>query len=305
MNLFLTRRCDEGCAFCYARTWMGSPERPGLEALLPALEHYAGLVRGAGPPPRWRAEASDQELLAGSAGTVNLLGGEPALHPDFVVLVHRLRELGLGVNLFTAGGHPEPVRVVAEQLWFVTLNGRFVQRAGDLGVPLERFTAHLPLRPGDDVTALLEAVASAGLGSAVLAFAAPAGGALGPFFEPDDPEPMRAVVAEARAAASRLELSLGWDCAPPRCVLPEEPGRCLPVPVMDPQGNVSVCAGHYFDPARACPVTDFASLAALHSWALAVYAELEARPSPHAACRACPELGRGCHGMCLGSRGTR
>ncbi len=296
MNLFLTRRCDEGCAFCYARGWL----QPGssadaLDRLWPALEHYAALVRAAGPP-------TPGDPLAASAGTVNLLGGEPTAHADFVAVVGRIRELGLGVNLFTAGSHPERVRAVADQLWFVTINGRFVDRAPSLGVPVSRLCAHLPLRPGDDVTAQLEAVAAAGLRAAVLAFAAPAGGAIGPFFTPDDPGPMRTTATAAAAAAARLGLTIGWDCAPPRCVLPDGPGRCVPVPVLELDGSVSVCGGAYVLAERRRPVAEFDSLAALHAWARGIYRELAARPSPFDACRGCAEREKGCYGMCLGWR---
>ena len=296
MNLFLTRACDQGCAFCYARDWLeGDGADPDLSALWPALVHYAVLVRGAGP-----AEPGDP--LVASAGTVNLLGGEPTQHPAFGEVVRRLRALGLGVNLFTSGAHPEAVRDVASDLWFVTINGLFVQRAASLGVDLARVCAHLPLRPGDDVTSLLEAVATAGLRAAVLAFAAPAGGAAGPFFTPDDPEPMRALVAAADTAAERLGLTLGWDCAPPRCVLPDGPGRCVPVPVLEADGMVSVCGGAYLLEDRRRPITDFDDLAGLHAWARDIYVELAARPTPFEACRSCPQREQGCYGMCLGWR---
>jgi hypothetical protein len=191
---------------------------------------------------------------------------------------------------------------VADQLWFVTLNGRFVHRAADLGVNPARLCAHLPLRPGDSVTTLLEAVAAAGLPAAVMAFAAPAGGAAGPFFTPDDPAAMRTVHAEAVAAAARLGLTIGWDCAPPRCVVPEATARCLAVPVLDTEGMVSVCGGAYLLDSVRRPLVDFEGLAALHAWAQSVHDVIEARPTPFAACRGCPELAAGCLGMCLGWR---
>ncbi len=302
MNLFLTRRCDQGCAFCYARDWMapGEPEDP--EALWPALEHYAGLVSSAGAAPPWRDGAAPAALLAGTSATVNLLGGEPTAHPDFEAVVERLQSLGLGVNLFTSGAHPERVRAVADRLWFVTLNGRFVHRAPALGVDPARLCAHLPLRPGDDPSAMLEAVADAGLRAAVLAFATPAGGAAGPFFSPEDLDAMRAIHAQSSAAAARLGLTIGWDCAPPRCVVPEAAPRCLPVPVLEPDGMVSVCGGAYLLANARRPLTDFASLEALHAWAQALHARLEARATPFAACRGCPERQRGCMGMCLAWR---
>jgi hypothetical protein len=303
VNLLLTRACDQGCAFCYARDWRGAgDEHAPLELLVPALEHYAELVRAAGPPPPWRDDAGERALLAYSAGTVNLLGGEPTRHPDFAALVRRLDELGLGVHLFTSGSRPEVVRSVADRLGFVTVNGRFVGRATELGIRPERLCAHLPLRPGDPVEALLEAVAEAGMRSAVLAFAAPAGGARGPLFTMAEREAMAALHARAVGAADRLGLTLGWDCAPPRCVVPEASGRCLPVPVLDADARVGVCGGDYLRAEPRRPLVGFASLVELHSWTVALYDELRRRPSPFEACRGCVELNHGCHGLCLGYR---
>lgn len=306
MNLLLTRACDQGCAFCYARDWRGAGgEHAALEALLPALEHYAWLVEAAGPPPPWRDGAGEGERLAHAAGTVNLLGGEPALHPGFVPLVRRLVELGLQVHLFTSGSEPEPVRAVAGLLGFVTINGRFVRRAQGLGLPPERLCAHLPLRPGDDVAALLEEVAAAGLRSAVLAFAAPAGGARGPLFTLDERAVMVALHRRALDAAARLGLTLGWDCAPPRCVVPEASGRCLPVPVLDVDATVGVCGGDYLRAEPRRPLASFGSLAELHAWTVGIYDGLRRRPSPFGLCRECAELEGRCHGLCLAYRPAR
>lgn len=302
MNLFLTRRCDQGCGFCYARDWMAGAEPEGIGDLLSALEHYAGLLAEAPAPPPWHASGWDAALMAHTAGTVNLLGGEPTAHPDFEALVRRLVELGLGVHLFTSGAHPERVRAVADALGFVTINGRFVERAAALGVESARLCAHLPLRPGDDPAALLEAVAAAGVPSAVLAFAVPAGGAEGPFFSLDDREAMVAIHRDAVAAASRLGLAIGWDCAPPRCVVPEAAPRCLPVPVMDAEGRVSICGGAYLLARARRPVDSFPSLAALHAWAIQVHDALAERDPPFAACASCAERERGCMAMCLAWR---
>jgi hypothetical protein len=302
VNLFLTPRCDQGCAFCYARAWMERSAHAGLEAMLPALEHYAGLVARAPEPAPWQAGQWDAALLAHSAGVVNLLGGEPTAHPDFEALVRRLRALQLGVHLFTSGAHPERVRAVADQLWFVTLNGHFAARAPALGIEPVRLCANLPLRPGDDIEALLGGVAEAGIPSVVLAFAAPGGSAAGPFFSLEDRPAMVTAHQRAVSAASSLGLAVGWDCAPPRCVVPEAGPRCLPVPVLDPEGRVSICGGAYLLARARRPLDSFESLAALHRWALEVHGALERRPPTWSVCRGCPERERGCMGQCLAWR---
>ncbi len=242
-------------------------------------------------------------MLRRASGTVTLLGGEPALHPDFEGVVRLLRELGLGVCLFTAGAHPVPVRAVADQVWFVTINGRFVQRASRLGVEPQRLSAHLPLRPGDEVEALLDQVADAGISSAILAFAAPAGGAKGPFLTPSELPAMRELYDRAVHAAERRGLTLGWDCSFPRCLDPGRfPSRCLPVPVLDPSGMVSACGGSYFDDGAARPLADFASLAELHAFSTGIHRRLEALPTPFQRCAACQDFPQACHGGCLALR---
>lgn len=266
------------------------------------LGHYARLLREAGPPPPWRDGAPEAERLHVAAGVINLLGGEPTLHPELVAIVRGIRALGLGVGLFTHGGHPERVRAVAGDVWFVTLNGRFAHRARTLGFDLARVSAQVPLRPGDDPDALLAAVSAAGLRSAILAFAAPAGGARGPFFSPDDLPVLRAMFERARTAGTRLGLALAWDCAFPRC-LDAEAGaaHCLPVPVLDSEGLVGACSGAYHGQPRR-PLESFTTLAALHAFTAGVHQELRARPHAVDACSACPLLGAGCQGMCLAFR---
>jgi hypothetical protein len=299
----LTGACSEGCAFCYARAWRATGAAEVSAArLLAEFDHYARLLATAGPAPSWRPDAPEGERLRVAAGVVNLLGGEPTEHSELPALVRGLRALGLGVNLFTNGAHPERVRTVAEHLWFVTINGRFIARAPSLGWDLARTAAQVPLRPGDDPEVLLEAVAAAGVRSAILAFAAPAGGAFGPFFTPDDLPALHAVYARARAAGTRLGLALAWDCAFPRCLDPlAGAAACLPVPVLDAQGLVGACGGAYHGEPRR-PLTSFTSLADLHAFTAGIHAGLRARPHAVAACAACPLLGAACQGMCLAFR---
>lgn len=304
MNLLLTRACPEACSFCYAGAWRAAPADPAPAArILGYLGHYARLVAEAGPPPVWRAVAPDEERLRTAAGVVNLLGGEPTLHPEIGAIVRGARGLGLGVHLFTNGARPEVVRNLADALWFVTINGRFAGRAPELGVALARVSAQVPLRPGDDPAALLEAVWEAGLRSAVLAIAAPAGDAAGPFFSAEDLAGLAEVVGRTRAAGARLGLTLAWDCAFPRCLDPVEgAARCLPVPVLDDEGLVGACAGAYHGQPRR-PLASFASLAALHAFTTGIHRALTLRPHRVAACAACDRLGQDCQGLCLGWRG--
>jgi len=302
LNFFLTRSCDQGCAFCYARDWLES-EAPTGEDPLGALSHYAALVAQAGPPPLWSADQDEATQLLHAARAVNLLGGEPTEHPAFERVVRSVHELGLGPILFTSGAHPEPVRRVAPLLWSITINGHFAHRAPWLGVDPARIIAHLPLAPGDDVQALLQGVVAAGLRSAVLAFAAPAGGASGPLFTPDDLPAMRSVYQAAERFGTEHGLVLAWDCAFPRCVDPTvAPNSCSAVPVMDARGQVSICGGAYFLEEGRRPITSFDSLAALHEHCLAQAQRLRALPSRFARCTDCPERDRGCLGMCLAWR---
>lgn len=308
MNLLLTRRCPEQCAFCYGSARAadaplpeagGTRERAALRAL---LHHWRDLVRAAPPMPRWDPHQDERTALRFTAGTVNLLGGEPTIHPAFEELVAEIHDLGLGVIIFTAASRPERIRRVAHLLANVCVNAHFAHRIPELGVDPARICANLALRPGDDVIDHLAPVHAAGVRAVALAFATPAGGARGPFFTPDDAPAMRRLLDRARRWCESRGVILAGECAPPRCAWPEANNSCLPVPIVDPEGRVTVCGGEYFASGETRSLFDFESLQAVHDYTRERVEALRRRRHRLARCRSCPELARGCQGMCLAYR---
>jgi len=306
VNLFLTRRCQERCAFCYGKAWLreADPQRlPNLERLLEALRSYAALVERAPPLPPWRPDQDELTRSLHSSRVVNLMGGEPTLHPAFEQVVHEIRALGLGIGLFTNASQPELVRRVKEQLWSVTVNARFAARAPALGVDPLRLYANLALSPADDVRAQLNAIHAAGPRVLLLAFATPAGQEGGRWYTPEDLDEMRQVHEQVRVFCRRHDISLAYECSFPICVAEDgDHGRCSSVPVMDDAGWVTICGGAYFDDSRRRHISSFPSLEALHRHSLRRLEALRAQPSPFARCRTCPHFGPRCHGMCLAYR---
>jgi MoaA/NifB/PqqE/SkfB family radical SAM enzyme len=82
-NLLLTNQCFNGCSFCF----VGAKE----SELFLRLENIATLL------PFIHSFGRD---------TVNLLGGEPTLNPDFGPILERLLQEGFQVKIFTHGKIP-------------------------------------------------------------------------------------------------------------------------------------------------------------------------------------------------------
>ncbi len=81
-NLLLTSRCRNNCAYCFrgAQTFEElTPEK--VTAILPLLRSF-------------------------KRNTVNLLGGEPTLNPDFIIILQLLLAEGWRVKIFTNGKIP-------------------------------------------------------------------------------------------------------------------------------------------------------------------------------------------------------
>ena len=304
MNLFLTRGCNERCSFCYADTWFDTTSAAGpIEPLLAHLRTYARLVAEAPPLPAYNAPTDELSRTFFASRCVNLLGGEPTLHPHFERIVDELHGLGLGVILFTNASRPEKVKAVEAKLWTVTVNGHFARRAPAMGLPMNRVFANLPIAPGDDPIALLEGVAEAGIKGIFLAFVAPVGGRPEAAFRPTDLAEMQRIHGLALDFCERHGIYMGYDCSFPLCVDARVgQTRCSSVPVMDAQGSISICGGEYFYEAGRRPLESFQSLDALHRYTFGLQEALRALPSQFEVCNACPHFNVECHGMCLSYR---
>lgn len=309
MNLFLTSGCNERCAFCYAERWFERPAAPNrpeaLDRLLAALRAYGALVRAAPPLPAWDPAKDEEERSLFSSRCVNLLGGEPTIHPHFERVVREVAAMGMGVIPFTNGSMPERLRAVKEHLWTVVVNGHFAERAPDFGVDLKRVHANLPLQPGSDVVAALEKVRDAGIRTVYLAFAAPAGGddRPGAFYTPDDLPAMKAVHEAAMAFCAAHGIFVAYDCSFPVCVDARVlQAKCTSVPVMDPDGFITICGGEYFHEQGKRRIETFGSLREVHAYTFRLLSGLRALPSRFDVCNACEHFNRECHGMCLAFR---
>ncbi len=303
MNLFLTRGCNERCAFCYAGDFFDKAPAGDDAQLFRSLAHYAGLVAKAPPLPAWDPDAPELAMTYYASRSVGLLGGEPTLSPRFEAIVEAIAGHGLGPILFTNGSRPDRVAAVAHRLWSVTINGHFAARAPTLGFDIKRIFANLPVRPGDDVVAALEVIRDAGIRGVFLAFATPVGGADPHCFTPNDQDEMRRVHALALEFCEQSGIYLGYDCSFPLCVDERvKQTKCTSVPVMNTSGEVTICGGEYAYADGLRPIQEFDSLEALHTYTYGLINGLRALPSRFDICNSCPEFNQRCHGMCLAYR---
>ena len=79
-NLILTNDCQRNCAYCFAQ----ESKNDGEEFTWPAFVQAA-------------------EFIATGPKTINLLGGEPTLHPDFVKMLEYLIDNDYYIQVFTNG----------------------------------------------------------------------------------------------------------------------------------------------------------------------------------------------------------
>lgn len=306
MNLFLTNQCNESCSFCYAEDFFKSSvkvKKKDFDLTLAALGRYGELVKAFGELPM--LDPTHDELTRGyyAAGCVNLLGGEPTVHPFFEQTVDAVKAMGLGVIVFTNGGFPKRIAPLVDRIWSLTINGHFAERAPSLGFPMERVYANLPLRPTDDVLARLTVIRDAGIKAMFLAFATPAGGAREASFTPDDLAKMKDMHGKALDFCEANGIYLGYDCSFPLCVDAHvEQTRCSSVPVMDAQGFISICGGEYYMESAKQHISTFPTLQAMHEYTLGIQNGLRALPSQFDVCNKCEHFNKGCHGMCLSYR---
>jgi MoaA/NifB/PqqE/SkfB family radical SAM enzyme len=305
MNLFLGRGCNESCAFCYAGDYFQGAPKVARGSVLDHIRTYAGLVAEAPPLPMWSDDLDELSRTVFSSRSVNLLGGEPTIHPDFVRIVETIHENALGPIVFTNASKPERIAAVADKLWSITVNGHFADRAPKLPFPIERIFANLPVRPGEDVVELLQKIADAGIRGVFLAFATPVGGADPHVFTPEDLDEMQRVHGEALAFCEDHGIHLGYDCSFPLCVDERvQQTKCTSVPVMDESGDITICGGEYAYEQGKRHISAFTSLDEIHATTYALIEGLRALPSRFEVCNRCPEFNKRCHGMCLAYRVT-
>jgi len=307
MNLMLTNACNERCSFCYAEQFFATDReasRADFELIKEHLAQYAKLVHAA-QIPDWDADAPELQRTLYSAKAINFLGGEPTLYPHFAELVEFIHGLGLGVLLFTNGAFPEKIHPIRKKLWTITLNGHFAHRAPNLNIDPMRIHANLPIIPGDDLLARLKVIRDAQIKTLYLAFATPAGQRPGHFFTPEDLEEMKRLHQLAVAFCAENGIFLAYDCSFPKCVDAHvAETMCSSVPVMNTQGEISICGGDYYAQKGKRPLSDFATLEDLHAFTFGRITVQRSEPSIFEICNGCEHFNVSCHGMCLKFRKT-
>lgn len=300
MNLFLSRGCNERCSFCYAGDFFDKAPPADAEVLFASIRRYAALVEAAPPLPPWRDDVGELAMTFYASRSINLLGGEPTIHPLFERVVRSIHDAGLGPIVFTNGSRPDRIAAVAPLLWSITINGHFADRAPKLGFDVRRIFANLPIGKGDNVVASLQKIADAGIRGVFLAFATPVGGADPRCFNPDDQEAMRRIHGDALEFCEQHGIYLGYDCSFPLCVDERvKQTKCSSVPVMDTSGMVTICGGEYSYAEGRRSIETFASLDEMHRYTFGLIEGLRALPSQFQVCNDCPEFNKRCHGMCL------
>lgn len=108
-NLYITDLCNRRCTFCYVKEWTTSDHRKASYMSLSDLDKVI----------YWLKESK--------IGFVQLIGGEPMLHPDIIEIVERLKAMGINIlTILTNGLAPiEVYKKVMESIdtiWLVNLN---------------------------------------------------------------------------------------------------------------------------------------------------------------------------------------
>ncbi len=88
-NLSISMKCNSNCAYCFARTEMGTPRATGPFMPMDLFNRCLDLL--------------DRSKI----GQVRLLGGEPTLHPDFTSIVDESLRRGKHLFIFSNGRMPE------------------------------------------------------------------------------------------------------------------------------------------------------------------------------------------------------
>jgi hypothetical protein len=89
-NILLTNKCVRACPYCFAKKEMGDSEEKDYMSWENVI-YIADFLQAAGE------------------NRVSLLGGEPALHPEFIDMLLYLMDRGFNVTTFTSGIMPKAI----------------------------------------------------------------------------------------------------------------------------------------------------------------------------------------------------
>ncbi len=313
-NLLLTQRCVRSCPYCFAGRHMAESPREGTLSW-EDLVHVADLCRASGD------------------SRMQLLGGEPTLHPDFPEMVLYLLERGFQVIVFTSGVMSEEALLRAEGLFAGIPPERlgFLANLNDPALtpcpPAEtaavaRFLAAFGerVRPGFNIHRLdfsldflLDLINRFGLQRSIrLGLSHPIFGRGNAFIAPKD---MAQVVERVFSFAAKMEACRvvpGFDCGFPLCAFRDQHLAWLQRmgagpqvfgcgPVVDIGPDLSVWPCFPLSSFRKRSLLEFDDLRQAHAHYQQVHEKVRVEAGGiFPACDACPSRERGaCAGGCI------
>jgi len=91
VNLYITNLCNRRCPYCYALDWITADESSAHHMSLSDLDKVI----------EWMIQSSSSII---QFKNVQLLGGEPMLHPDILGVVRKLTNKGIVIRCITTNG---------------------------------------------------------------------------------------------------------------------------------------------------------------------------------------------------------
>jgi radical SAM protein with 4Fe4S-binding SPASM domain len=248
-NLSITSLCNRSCSYCFAR-----PERLSLASGAPHMSRTTF--------------ASALNFLQRSGVThVQLLGGEPTLHPEFIALLGEIRRRGLSALVFSNGLIATSVlraldRSAMDGVRFLINASVSDDSAGDIPAQravLKRLGAKAMLgvniaSPSNGFSALFDRIEEFRLAPLVrLGLAHPCEEGGNRWLRPNQYAAAGKRLRDLRRVACRREIGLSYDCGFVPCLFggsgPEELEEilreaqfvCGPIPDILPDGSLIPC----------------------------------------------------------------
>ncbi len=311
-NIILNTRCNRKCVYCFSDLREQTPKRMTLRNLTKICDFLdrSGKLK------------------------VNVLGGEPTLHPEFAVMLEYLLARGFAVHLFTNGLMPGPVleavrdlvtrrRLTRRQLKLVVnVNEEQYRSKGETEHQGRTFrglaefcTLSFNIFEKDcRLDFLARLIRSYGLlGEIRLGLASPVSGKGNRYLEPSGYRLIAEKISGFSMVCQESAIDLVLDCGFPLCIFSdEEIGRlyknktqlkfvCRPIPDIDPELNVTHCYPlSEFAPRK---LTEFRDLEAVRRYFLGQlkHREIIGGFGIFPGCRECEYRHRGmCAGGCKG-----
>lgn len=221
MNLLINNTCNRACPYCFARAKVGQARPEGRQISLEDFELYLDFV------------------VRNGMRRIKLLGGEPALHPEFLEILRRASQRGLDTLVFTNGLWPASIREGLRAIPLAEWKVRFVfnvheprlQPAAELALAFESikiaggqgacgFTIY---REGFDLQFIPDLIDAAGMSRDLrLGLAAPVAGAENLFVEAARFRAIGSRLVEQLERLERRDVLASFDCGFPLCMFPNE-----------------------------------------------------------------------------------